>query len=74
MAINWDANRKIARSIFETIGRTPLVRLGKIPQSLGVKCEILGKLEYFSPSGSLKDRIYFNMFPRPRNAASFARV
>jgi cysteine synthase len=62
MTVNWDSNKRIANSIFETIGRTPLVRLNRIPKSLGVGCEILGKLEYFSPSGSLKDRIYFNMF------------
>ena len=60
--INWDANKKIAENIFDTIGRTPLVRLNKIPGMNGIKCEILGKVEYFSPSGSLKDRIYLNMF------------
>ncbi len=62
MAVNWDKNKEIANSIIDTIGATPLVRLAKIPQSGGIDCEILGKLEYFSPSGSLKDRIYLNMF------------
>ena len=62
MAIKWDALKNISNNIFDTIGRTPLVRLNKIPCAVGIDCEILGKLEYFSPSGSLKDRIYWNMF------------
>ena len=60
--IKWDSNKRISRNVFDTIGRTPLVKLNKIPKSMGISCEILGKLEYFSPSGSLKDRIYLNMF------------
>lgn len=60
MGIAWNSNSKIANSIFDTIGRTPLVKLNRIIKA--VNCEILGKIEYFSPSGSLKDRIYFNMF------------
>jgi cysteine synthase len=62
MRIEWNKSSKIANSIFDTIGRTPLVRFNRIPKAKGVSCEILGKIEYFSPSGSLKDRIYFNMF------------
>ncbi len=62
MAIKWDNNRKISKSIFDAIGRTPLVRLNKIPKMNGIDCEVLAKVEYFSPSGSLKDRIYLNMF------------
>lgn len=59
MNIKWDANRQIASNIFETIGRTPLVRLNRVTE--GLKPQILGKMEYFSPSGSLKDRIYYRM-------------
>ena len=62
MSIEWNKNSKIMDNIFEAIGRTPLLRLKRIPKSMGINCEILGKMEYFSPSGSLKDRIYFNMF------------
>jgi len=64
MSIQWDANRGVSSSILQTIGRTPLVRLNRIPAEAGVKAAILGKLEWFSPSGSLKDRIYWNMFER----------
>jgi cysteine synthase A len=62
MSIKWDAFKSISANIFDTIGRTPLIRLNKIPRLAGIDCIILGKLEYFSPSGSLKDRIYLNMF------------
>lgn len=58
----WDVNRKYAKSILNTIGSTPLVRLNRVTS--GIKPEILVKLEYFSPSGSLKDRIYLNMIEK----------
>jgi cysteine synthase A len=62
--INWTQNQRYAKNVFETIGRTPLVQFNRIPQSEKVAATILGKLEWFSPSGSLKDRIYFEMFTR----------
>jgi cysteine synthase len=46
---------KIYHSIQGTIGRTPLVRLNRI--AADVPAEILAKLEYFNPLGSVKDRI-----------------
>ncbi len=45
----------IADSIADLVGRTPLVRLGKIDSGTGAR--ILGKLEGFNPAGSVKDRI-----------------
>jgi cysteine synthase A len=62
--IDWAKNQRYANNIFETIGRTPLVRMNRIPAGDGILTTILGKLEWFSPSGSLKDRIYFEMFER----------
>ena len=50
---------KIARDIFDAVGNTPLVRLNKV--TARVKPQILAKLEYFNPTGSLKDRILFRM-------------
>ena len=41
--------------ILDTIGGTPLVKLGKV--SSGYKSLVLGKLEFFNPGGSVKDRI-----------------
>ncbi len=46
---------KIANSILDTIGFTPLVRLG--PLGVGLPGKILLKLEYFNPLSSVKDRI-----------------
>jgi cysteine synthase len=34
-----------------------MIRLNKVPQQEGVKCEIIAKCEFLSPGGSLKDRI-----------------
>jgi cystathionine beta-synthase len=42
-------------SILETIGNTPLVRLGRIAP--GIRPQLLAKLEFFNPGGSIKDRI-----------------
>ncbi len=51
----------MAGDVFQTIGRTPLVRLRKITRSEGLQNDILVKLEYANPTGSLKDRIYYEM-------------
>ena len=48
---------KIHDNMLSVIGNTPMVRLNKIPQSLGVKCEVLVKCEFFNAAGSVKDRI-----------------
>ncbi|MBX3519916.1 MAG: cysteine synthase A [Xanthobacteraceae bacterium] len=52
---------KIFNSITETIGNTPLVRLKRLPESRGVKANILAKLEFFNPIASVKDRIGVSM-------------
>ncbi|KAL1858981.1 cystathionine beta-synthase [Diaporthe australafricana] len=43
------------------IGRTPLVRLNKIPQSLGIKAKVYAKVELVNAGGSVKDRIALRM-------------
>jgi len=48
---------RIYDSITETIGDTPLVRMARMPRSAGVKADLLFKLEFFNPIGSVKDRI-----------------
>ena len=48
---------KIYKSLTELIGKTPLLELTGYEQKLGLKAAIIGKLEYFNPAGSVKDRI-----------------
>jgi len=52
---------RIYDSITETIGDTPLVRLKRMPKESDVVADILLKLEFFNPLGSVKDRIGVNM-------------
>ena len=49
--------RKIYTSADQLIGKTPLLELVHIEKSEGLKARVLGKLEYFNPAGSVKDRI-----------------
>jgi cysteine synthase A len=51
----------IHENILSTIGNTPLVRLSKIKQKYGVVADLVAKLEFFNPLGSVKDRIALNM-------------
>lgn len=57
--VDWDKRKRIANDIFEAVGLTPLVKLNKVTK--GTRPVIAGKLEYFNPSGSLKDRILYRM-------------
>ncbi len=50
---------KIAQNITELIGRTPLVKLNKLTN--GASAEVVAKLEFFNPAGSVKDRIALSM-------------
>ncbi|KAI4149925.1 MAG: hypothetical protein LQ340_004364 [Diploschistes diacapsis] len=51
----------IMNAITEHIGNTPLVRLNRVPQSLGIEANVYAKLEYFNAGGSVKDRIALRM-------------
>ncbi len=48
---------KIYDSVLDTVGATPLVRLQRLAADAGVKAQIVGKLEFFNPLASVKDRI-----------------
>lgn len=50
---------KVASNVLELIGNTPIVRLGKVVER--GSAQVLGKLEFFNPSGSVKDRISLSM-------------
>ncbi len=51
-------------SLIELVGNTPLLRLRKVTRQLGVESagpDVLAKVEYFNPGGSVKDRIALRM-------------
>lgn len=52
---------RIHDAITELIGNTPIVRLGKYVKSRDISGNILAKVEYFNPGGSVKDRIALAM-------------
>lgn len=52
---------KIAKSLTDLIGNTPLLELANYEKSLDLEAKILAKLEYFNPLSSVKDRIGFAM-------------
>ncbi len=52
---------KIAQKLTDLIGNTPLLQLNSYGKSKGVAANVIAKLEYFNPLGSVKDRIAFAM-------------
>lgn len=51
----------IANKLTELIGNTPLLQLNRFSKSVGSENNIIAKLEYFNPAGSVKDRAAFAM-------------
>jgi cysteine synthase A len=52
---------RVANSLTELIGKTPLLRLNGYAGKLNLEAAIIGKLEYFNPAGSVKDRVALAM-------------
>ena len=52
---------KIAKSLTDLIGNTPLLELSNYEKQRGLKAKVIAKLEYFNPLGSVKDRIGYAM-------------
>ena len=48
---------KVYTSADQLVGKTPLLELVHIEKAEGLEAQVLGKLEYFNPAGSVKDRI-----------------
>ncbi len=51
----------IFNSVLDTVGRTPVVRLARFAQAVGVSAEIIAKAEGRNPGGSAKDRVALQM-------------
>ena len=52
---------RIARQLTDLVGNTPLSEFSNFNASKGLKAQVIGKLEYFNPAGSVKDRIALAM-------------
>ena len=52
---------KIAKKLVDLIGNTPLLELSNYNASKGLEAQVIAKLEYFNPAGSVKDRIGYAM-------------
>jgi len=55
-------NKKIADSVVELIGNTPMLKINRYTKETGITdVNIFAKLEYLNPAGSVKDRVALNM-------------
>lgn len=48
---------RVYKNVFELVGNTPLVELTNYENDHGLGAKLIGKVEYFEPAGSIKDRI-----------------
>lgn len=63
-----ESKTKIANDISELIGNTPLVRLNRMAKENNALADIVLKLEFFNPAGSVKDRIGYSMINEAQRA------
>jgi len=63
---------KIYDTILDTIGATPLVRLPRFCAEFGIKADVVAKLEFFNPLGSVKDRIGLAMIEDAERAGKIS--
>ena len=57
MTVDWARDRGAIESLLDAVGGTPLVRLRKVAPDV----ELYAKVEWYGPTGSVKDRIYAHM-------------
>lgn len=64
----WDFENimEIHESVLELVGNTPLVRLKRV--TAGLKCDVVAKVEYLNPGGSVKDRPAMRMLEAAEKA------
>ncbi len=64
----------IKKDFTQLVGRTPLVRAGRFLESLGIEgVEIIVKVEYFNPTGSVKDRAALAMLEAAEKSGELKR-
>ena len=63
---------KIVKKLTDLIGNTPLLELGTFGTQYALDAHLIGKLEYFNPLGSLKDRIALSMVEDAENKGILA--
>ncbi|MBR0183476.1 MAG: cysteine synthase A [Bacteroidaceae bacterium] len=51
----------IHKNLLDLVGNTPLVEIERIAKARGAEAQVVAKVEYFNPGGSVKDRIALNM-------------
>lgn len=56
LIIRKDLRIMLAKNAIELVGNTPLVELTRLEKELGLKGRLFAKVEYFNPTGSVKDR------------------
>ncbi|TIA83891.1 hypothetical protein E3P98_00440 [Wallemia ichthyophaga] len=67
------SKKGILDSSLDVIGDTPLIRLDKVAARHSIRCNLLGKVEAYSPGGSLKDRIAERMIDEAERAGELVR-
>ena len=58
--MSWDRYARPVESLLDAIGHTPLLRLARVAPDL----ELFAKVEWYGPTGSVKDRIYAHMLAK----------
>lgn len=61
---DWGRNARPASSLLDALGATPLVRLSRVAPNI----ELFAKVEWYGPTGSVKDRIYAHMLGKAEAA------
>lgn len=63
---------RIANHIGELVGNTPLVRLNRVAKEAAA--QVVAKLEFFNPAGSVKDRIGVSMIEAAEEAGLIKKI
>ena len=64
---------RIAQSLVELIGKTPLLELSKVEKKQRLKARVLAKLEYLNPGRSVKDRVGYALFEQAEKQGLLGR-